>query len=302
MENYVILNASHNIDESNFNSYGRWKVVMVLVPKSIINQTKIGLRDANPNTVDSGNQLTSSTIPSSLDDTQFQIGGSMIIRVHDKRMGHGCKVAAIKNGIVTVNLMKIFKLPEDSRSGWVTISKYFKLKKHVQWVMEDESVQRGKVVGPNDCIDRICVMIESGENQENLHDILANKCITVNLIDQKLINIDEKQCFWFLNPLIDMTKFAHLQKLSRDIKRMALRFNGNVKVTHPIRDIYWHKEILDLGIHGLVDKNTTTIDVSEYSRETIMAYEGYIYSAEITVNPIYMEDLLALALNMVLLN
>uniref|UniRef100_A0AC35UBW4 Mediator of RNA polymerase II transcription subunit 19 n=1 Tax=Rhabditophanes sp. KR3021 TaxID=114890 RepID=A0AC35UBW4_9BILA len=154
--------------------------------------------------------------------------------------------------------------------------------------------------------------IPTFDKKLNTFDTNLKKCIcpysskhtlqkVISLFSDKpkieLMDDNANKEFWSSNPLMEMTKYSHLDQLSRDLERMRLRFKGDGDlIVHTASGVlYWDRKIVEIRTIGLVKKDEDSIDLSTYSKEAVLAFETYIYSADLRHCSIYMEDLLKLA-------
>uniref|UniRef100_A0A0N4Z2I7 BTB domain-containing protein n=1 Tax=Parastrongyloides trichosuri TaxID=131310 RepID=A0A0N4Z2I7_PARTI len=93
-------------------------------------------------------------------------------------------------------------------------------------------------------------------------------------------------------PFFSYSRWHHLELLARDIEKLPRRFEGDVKVIAKDGILKWHSQILQQRT-TLDVKND--IDLSQFDKSTLRAYEKYIYGGEIVYSRAKLADLLILA-------
>uniref|UniRef100_A0A0N5BT88 BTB domain-containing protein n=1 Tax=Strongyloides papillosus TaxID=174720 RepID=A0A0N5BT88_STREA len=93
-------------------------------------------------------------------------------------------------------------------------------------------------------------------------------------------------------PFISSKRLLHYEILARDFQRLTKRCQGDVTVKAKNGDLKWHKMILQIRTKFPLND---VIDLSEFTKESLLAYEKYIYGGEIRYSYHLLKDLKTLA-------
>ncbi|CEF67766.1 BTB/POZ fold domain-containing protein [Strongyloides ratti] len=105
-------------------------------------------------------------------------------------------------------------------------------------------------------------------------------------------NINKKNIDFSNEPFLSTKRLLHYEILSRDFQKLTKRCPGDVTIKAKNGTLRWHKIILQMRTRLNVND---TIDLSDFEKESLLAYEKYIYGGEIRYSHHLLKDLKTLS-------
>uniref|UniRef100_A0A0K0EZ70 BTB domain-containing protein n=1 Tax=Strongyloides venezuelensis TaxID=75913 RepID=A0A0K0EZ70_STRVS len=103
---------------------------------------------------------------------------------------------------------------------------------------------------------------------------------------------DKENVNFSREPFISSKRLLHYEILARDFQRLTKRCQGDVTVKAKNGELKWHKMILQIRTKFPLND---VMDLSEFTKESLLAYEKYIYGGEIRYSYHLLKDLKTLA-------
>uniref|UniRef100_A0A0K0DXK4 BTB domain-containing protein n=1 Tax=Strongyloides stercoralis TaxID=6248 RepID=A0A0K0DXK4_STRER len=105
-------------------------------------------------------------------------------------------------------------------------------------------------------------------------------------------NISKENIDFSKEPFFSTKRLIHYEILARDFQKLTKRCSGDVTVKAKNGVLRWHKIILQIRTKFNIDDS---IDLSKFEKESLLAYEKYIYGGEIRYSHHLLKDLKDLA-------